>query len=177
MLPRRESSDFSLFSPNRRPRLSRVVHSFYSVLFSAPRRLLIRQRIEEEARCHTNASTETVKLPALFLTFRRVLAVNQRRVGTRNSSKIHPGAVQERERERELKKFRRQKRHVESYFSSTYLAPIANIRWRVYRARLMRFPTCKKHKARTRAEADPKQPRFDIRLLQVSVDPLHPRLN
>lgn len=74
---RRESSDFSLSTlpPNRRSRPSPVARSFYSVLFSdAPRRLLIRQRIEEEACCHADASTETVKLPALFLSFRRVLA-------------------------------------------------------------------------------------------------------
>lgn len=82
---------FFAFSPesSHRPWPSPVAHSFYSILFSdAPRRLLIRQRIEEEARCHADASTETVKLPALFLTFRH--AVNQRRAGARNSSKIHP---------------------------------------------------------------------------------------
>lgn len=67
--------------------LSLVARSFfYPVLFSdASRRLLIRQRIEGEARWHVDGNGKAFR--RYFWLFARV--VNQRRAGARNSSKIH----------------------------------------------------------------------------------------
>lgn len=175
----RESSESRFFPslPNR-PRYSSAV-LFIPFLFSdAPRRLLIRQRIEG-TRWHAGGGGNG-KASGVIFDFSLAIAcrtVNHR--CTRDPPKFIRGL---RDRYRYIglisAEGKRRAEAAKSDSRGSRTESVSRAEWRisvpVYCAWLMRFPI---QKAQRGGGGDPKQPRFDIRLLQVSVGPLHPRLN
>lgn len=166
-LPRRESGDFSCFFPNRRSRHPLVARSFF-IPFYFPTRRVGCSSVNGSKRRRVDTSTETVKLPALFLTFRP-----RRKSASRRCAQFFQNSF-EFSLAPDCKTWKiGQRRRIATPFLRVFLPSIR----RMANFRALNF-RCKKHNARTMGTNLKYSRLFDMRLLQVSVGgPLHSRLN